>query len=54
MARRNEHYVCPRNGEPTLCEVDRVPFPHRREELVPEGRKAPGCDTHRIKLVRVG
>lgn len=52
MARRSTLYACPRNGESTMCEVDRVPFPHRREELVPDGRRVPSCETHRIRLVR--
>jgi hypothetical protein len=50
--RRFVHWVCPRNGERIECPVDQAPFPHRREELLPEGRKAPACDTHRVRLVR--
>lgn len=53
MARRNEHFVCPHNGEIVMCEVDQAPFPHRREELVPEGRRVPFCETHRIRMVRI-
>lgn len=52
MARRQELFVCPKNGEVVECDVDRAPFPHRREELVPEGRRVPSCETHRIRLVR--
>lgn len=53
MRRPKVHYACPLNGEPAMCEVDKAPFPHRREELLTEGARVPNCETHRTKLVRV-
>jgi hypothetical protein len=44
-------YACPRNGELVMCEVDKVPFPHRREELLTEGARVPRCETHQVKLL---
>lgn len=52
MAVRYIDYRCPENGVLVRCDECKVPFPHRREERLPEGRKAPSCETHRIRLVR--
>lgn len=44
-------FVCPENGARVPCPVCGCPMPHQREELAwPNAR--PGCDTHRVYLVR--
>lgn len=45
-------YVCPNNGTRVRCPECKCPFAHQREELVPDGRKPPSCETCRVPLVR--